>query len=111
MTVPTPDRFFLAHLLSPRSIAVVGASERPEAIGTRVIRNLRRMGFPGAIYPVNPRYATLGDLPCYPSLAALPETVDAAFFGIPAAGGPAMLAQAADAGIRAVFINANGYAD
>jgi acyl-CoA synthetase (NDP forming) len=116
MTVPAPDKLPrdklpLDRLLSPRSIAVVGASERPEAIGTRVIRNLRLMGFPGAIYPVNPRYATLGDLTCYPSLAALPETVDAAFFGIPAAGGPEMLAQAADAGVRAVFINANGYAD
>ncbi len=101
----------LDKLLSPRSIAVVGASERPEAIGTRVIRNLQLMGFPGAIYPVNPRYPMLGDLACYPSLAALPEPVDAAFFGVPASGGPDLLEQAADAGIRAVFINANGYAD
>lgn len=101
----------LDKLLSPRSIAVVGASERPEAIGTRVIRNLRLMGFPGTIYPVNPRYPMLGDLICYPSLAALPEVVDAAFFGVPASGGPELLEQAADAGIRAVFINANGYAD
>src|SRR5580693_6088804 len=106
MTRPALDK-----LLSPRSIAVVGASERPEAIGTRVIRNLRLMGFPGAIYPVNPRYSTLGDLTCYPSLAALPETVDAAFFGVPAGGGPELLTQAADAGIGAVFINANGYED
>ena len=101
----------LDKLFSPRSIAVVGASERPEAIGTRVIRNLRLMGFPGAIYPVNPRYSTLCELTCYPSLVALPETVDAAFFGIPAIGGPELLAQAADVGIGAVFINANGYAD
>ena len=101
----------LDKLLSPRSIAIVGASERPEAIGTRVIRNLRLMGFPGAIYPVNPRYPMLGDLACYPSLAALPEQVDSAFFGVPASGGPDLLEQAADAGIRAVFINANGYAD
>jgi acyl-CoA synthetase (NDP forming) len=101
----------LDKLLSPSSIAVVGASERPDAIGTRVIRNLRLMGFPGSIYPVNPRYPTLGDLTCYPSLAALPEPVDAAFFGVPASGGPDLLEQAADAGIRAVFINANGYAD
>ncbi len=101
----------LEKLLSPRSIAVVGASERPDAIGTRVIRNLRLMGFPGPIYPVNPRYETLGDLRCYPSLAALPETVDAAFFGVPASGGPALLRHAGEAGIRAVFINANGYAD
>jgi acetyltransferase len=57
MTRPALDK-----LLSPRSIAIVGASERPEAIGTRVIRNLRLMEFPGAIYPVNPRYPMLGDL-------------------------------------------------
>lgn len=101
----------LQRLLSPRSIAVVGASERPEAIGTRVIRNLRLMGFPGAIYPVNPRYQHIGDLRCYPSLASLPETVDAAFLGVPASGGPDLLMEAAEAGIRAVFINANGYAD
>ena len=106
MKTPTLDR-----LLSPRSIAVVGASERPDAIGTRVIRNLRLMGFPGPIYPVNPRYPVIGDLRCHPSLAALPETVDAAFFGVPANGGPDLLEQAADAGIQAVFINANGYAD
>jgi acyl-CoA synthetase (NDP forming) len=48
---------------------------------------------------------------CYPSLAALPEMVDAAFFGVPASSGRALLEQAADAGIDAVFINANGYAD
>ena len=56
----------LDKLMNPRSIAVVGASERREAIGTRVIRNLRLMGYPGTIYPVNPRYETLGDLRCYP---------------------------------------------
>jgi acetate---CoA ligase (ADP-forming) len=111
MTAPTKLQLPLDKLLSPRSIAVIGASERPEAIGTRVIRNLRTMNFPGVIYPVNPRYSTLGDLQCYPSLAALPQTVDAAFIAIPSSGGPEMLQQAADAGIPAVFINANGYAD
>jgi acetate---CoA ligase (ADP-forming) len=98
-------------LLSPRSIAVVGVSERSDAIGTRVIRNLRVMQFVGPIYAVNPRYAQIGDLPCYPSLEALPESVDAAFFAVPANGGPHLLEQAADAGIRAVFINAAGFAD
>jgi acyl-CoA synthetase (NDP forming) len=101
----------LDKLLSPRSIAVVGASERPDAIGARVIRNLRLMGFPGPIHPVNPRYSEVGGLPCYRSLGALPEPVDAAFFGVPASSGPELLEQAAEAGIRAVFINASGYAD
>ena len=41
--------------MNPRTLAIVGASERPEAIGTRVLNNLRIMGFPGSIYLVNPR--------------------------------------------------------
>ena len=101
----------LDRLMNPRAIAVVGASERPEAIGTRVINNLRIMGYPGAIYPVNPRYQKLGDLACFPSLAALPEPVDAAFLAVPAAQGPGLMEEAAAAGIRAVFTNASGYAD
>ncbi len=101
----------LHKLLSPRSIAVVGASERPDAIGSRVINNLRTMGFSGPIYPVNPRYTEVCGLPCHASLSALPERVDAAFLGVPARNGPDLLEQAADAGIQAVFINANGYAD
>ncbi len=101
----------LDKLLKPRSIAVVGASERPDAIGTRVIRNLRRVGFAGSIYPVNPRYEQLEGVACAPSLAALPERVDAAFFAVPAPQTPELMQQAAAAGIGAVFMNANGFAD
>ena len=101
----------LERLLKPGSVAVVGASERPEAIGTRVIRNLRLMSFQGPIYPVNPRYDELAGLLCYPSLSALPQRVDAAFLAVPATAGPALLREAGACGIKAVFINANGYAD
>jgi acyl-CoA synthetase (NDP forming) len=98
----------LDKLMNPRSIAVVGASERQDALGSRVIRNLRALGYTGRIYPVNPRYKSIGDLICFPALAELPERVDAAFL---AAQGPDLVEDAANAGIRAVFMNANGYAD
>lgn len=101
----------LDKILRPKSIAVVGVSERPEAIGTRVLNNLRKMGFAGPLYPVNPRYETIGDLKCYPSLTALPEPVDAAFLAVPSSGGPDLVEEAGKCGIRALFINANGYAD
>src|SRR5262245_25081042 len=101
----------IERILRPRSVAVVGASERPEAIGTRVVNNLRKMRFAGSLYPVNPRYEAIGDLKCYPSLSALPETVDAAFLAVPAVGGPDLVEEAGRCGIRALFINANGYAD
>jgi acyl-CoA synthetase (NDP forming) len=99
------------QLLAPQSIAVVGASERPDAIGTRVIRNLQLMGYKGRIYPVNPKYGELAGLKCCPSLSDLPEIVDAAFLAVPAAAGPDLLDEAGRKGIRAAFINANGYAD
>src|ERR1700758_5211686 len=99
------------HLVAPQSIAVVGASERPDAIGTRVIHNLQLMGYKGRIYPVNPKYGELAGLKCCPSLSELPEIVDAAFLAVPAAAGADLLEEAGRKGIRAAFINANGYAD
>jgi acyl-CoA synthetase (NDP forming) len=101
----------LDKLMNPRSIAVVGASERQDALGSRVIRNLRALGYTGRIYPVNPRYKSIGDLTCFPALTELPERVDAAFLAVPAAQGPDLVEDAAKAGIPAVFMNANGYAD
>jgi acetate---CoA ligase (ADP-forming) len=98
-------------LLAPRSVAVVGASPREDSIGFRIIRNLRRMNFPGEIVPVNPRYPDVSGLACCPSLLALPRPVDAAFIAVPAAQGPALVDEAGRAGIRAVLINASGYAD
>ena len=104
-------RLPIKKILRPKSIAVVGVSERPEAIGTRVMNNIRKMGFAGPLYAVNPRYETIGELKCYPALSALPEPVDAAFLAVPSSGGPDLVEEAGRCGIRALFINANGYAD
>jgi acetate---CoA ligase (ADP-forming) len=101
----------LDRLFRPRSIAVVGASTRPGAIGLRVIRNLRRMGFEGDIIAVNPRYQEVEGLPCVPSVEALPPGVDSVFIAIPAEQGPDVLDAAGRHGIRSAFVNASGYAD
>jgi acyl-CoA synthetase (NDP forming) len=107
----TTKNIAIDRLLNPRSVAIVGASERPDAIGTRVMINLRHMGYEGRIYPVNPRYDSLGGLKCYPSLAALPETVDAAFLAVPSTAGPELAEQAGQCGIKALLLNASGYND
>jgi acyl-CoA synthetase (NDP forming) len=65
----------LRALLQPRSVAVLGASENP-SIGRSLIESLRRFGFPGTIYPVNPRYRTVLGLDCYPGVADLPDPPD-----------------------------------
>jgi acetate---CoA ligase (ADP-forming) len=65
----------LDALLRPRSVAVLGASERP-SIGRGVIESLALLGFPGDVYPINPKYETLLGRRCYPSIASLPAGVD-----------------------------------
>jgi acyl-CoA synthetase (NDP forming) len=71
----------LEPLIAPRSIAVLGASERP-SIGRSLIESLATLGFSGAVYPVNPRYPELLGKPCYASVDALPEAPDVVAFCI-----------------------------
>lgn len=66
----------ISRLMAPRSVALIGASDRGETFGTRVFRQLCNFGFAGPIYPINPRATELNGRKCYPNLAALPETPD-----------------------------------
>ena len=74
----------LDAILRPRSIAIVGASQDPTKIGGRPVQLLQRFGFPGAIYPVNPRATEVQGLPAFASLAALPQAPDLAIIAVAA---------------------------
>ena len=78
--MPQPHR--LDPLLRPRSIAVVGASDRVGQPGNEILVNLRKGGFAGTIYAVNPGRETAGGLSCHASLEALPEVPDLAVFTV-----------------------------
>ncbi|MGQ0602765.1 MAG: acetate--CoA ligase family protein, partial [Anaerolineales bacterium] len=93
----------LTPLLNARSVAIVGISQ-PDRFGGRLYANLTRFGYPGAIYGINPRYATLYDQPCYPSLSALPARPDLAILAVPNERLLSAMEEAAGLGIRAVFI-------
>ena len=73
----------IARLLRPRSVAVVGASDKPGALGASVLGNLDRNGFAGAVHPINPNRAAIGERPCLASVNDLPEGVDVAVLAIP----------------------------
>jgi acetate---CoA ligase (ADP-forming) len=98
----------LDPLLAPRSIAFIGASTRPDTPGNVMVRMPQLAGFRGRLYPVNPRYATVENLTCYPSLAALPETVDHVVLGVSSIRLEAALAEAIAHGARAVTVFASG---
>jgi predicted CoA-binding protein len=79
-------------LLDPASIAIIGASDRNGSWAKRVYRTLKRGGYKGAIYPVNPRSETVWDQKCYPDLASLPGKPDHVVVLVPGAGAIEVLA-------------------
>ena len=110
MTVPATDSG-LARLLEPRSIAVVGATDRPDAYGDTILRNLERLGFDGALYGVNPGRTSIRGIPCVPSLDDLPGPVDAVAVAVPAAGVPAVIADAARLGCGGAVVVSAGFGE
>lgn len=71
------------RLLKPRSIAIVGASDKPGALGGTLLSNLQRNRYSGAIYPINPKRDEIAGLACLKSPAELPEGVDCAVLAVP----------------------------
>ncbi len=99
----------LAALLSPRSIAIVGASEDPARPGNETLRALTTLGYRGAIYAINPKYRELQGRPCFPSLAQVPGDIDLVVCAVPAAAVPEVIGQAAQKGVRLAVIMSGGF--
>src|SRR5262249_34023706 len=74
----------LDALMAPRSIAIIGASQEPTKIGGRPVDLLRRHGYAGRIYPVNPKAATVQGLQAYASIDEVPEAPDLAIIAVDA---------------------------
>jgi acyl-CoA synthetase (NDP forming) len=100
----------LDPLLSPKSIAVVGASESPGA-GLNVIENLFFLGYKGKIYPVNPRRSTVLGLTCYPDLSSIPGEVEMVAIVLAADKVLPVLMEGARKGIKAAWAFASGFAE
>lgn len=94
----------LDHLFAPRSIAVIGASNREHSVGATVLANLVGGGFRGDIHPVNPKHDALLGRKTYRNVAALPSAPDLAVICTPAATVPDIIAQLGAAGTRAAIV-------
>ncbi|MGH9093497.1 MAG: CoA-binding protein, partial [Acidimicrobiales bacterium] len=104
---PHPLRF----LHDPASVAVVGASDDPDKIGGRPVRYLRRFGFAGALYPVNPARETVQGLPAYPDLGSLPEVPEVAVVAVPGAAAVEAVERCAAMGVRGCVVFSSGFAE
>ncbi|GEL27103.1 hypothetical protein PSU4_60570 [Pseudonocardia sulfidoxydans NBRC 16205] len=97
-------------IFQPSAVAIMGASPR-SAHARDTLRNLRTLGYDGPVYAVNPKYDEFEGMPCYPSLADVPETVDLATIVTAAPSAVELLDQAGRHGVRAATIYAMGFAD
>ncbi|MEP7023257.1 MAG: GNAT family N-acetyltransferase, partial [Actinomycetota bacterium] len=98
----------LIPLLRPRSVAVVGVGRKPGSIGRMILRNIRAAGFTGPVYAVNPGASEIDGLPCFPSVAALPEPADLAVLAVPAAAVPAAAQACGSRGTKALVVIGSG---
>lgn len=101
----------LNSLLNPSSVAIVGASSRPGALGQRVLDNLLRGGYEGRVHPVHPGESRIAGLDCHPSLEALPEAPECVAIALGADRVLPVLEQAAGRGSRAAVVFASGFSE
>jgi len=99
----------LDKIFKPKQIAVIGASSSHGKVGNTVLENLMQAGFPGTIYPVNPKPGQIAGLKVFASVADLPEQVDLAIICTPAATVPDLVQQCGEAGIMGVIILTAGF--
>lgn len=100
----------LLLLFQPRSIAVIGASDRSGSVGATVIRNVLEGGFDGPIWPVNPRHRTIAGRIAYRSASELPAAPELAVVCTPPAAVPAIVAELGQCGTRAAVVLTGGLA-
>jgi len=99
----------LQALFQPDSIAVIGASKNQTKIGYSIMANIRDSGYPGSIYPLNPREEEILGYRCYPSLRELGKAVDVAVISVPADGSLNVARDCGAAGVKFLVVVSSGF--
>jgi acetyltransferase len=100
---------YLHPLFHPNSVAVFGASNRENSVAGIIYGNLRKSGFSGRVYPINPKYETLQGEKCYASAADLPEPPELAIIATPAATIPQIMDDCGRRGVRYAVVLSAGF--
>ncbi|MHB8599544.1 MAG: bifunctional acetate--CoA ligase family protein/GNAT family N-acetyltransferase [Ktedonobacteraceae bacterium] len=103
------QRHPLNVIFEPKSIAVIGATEKVGSVGRTILWNLISNPFGGTVFPINAKRASVLGIKAYPNLAALPEQVDLAVIVTPAATVPGLIAECVDAGVKGAIIISAGF--
>ena len=101
----------LSPFFTPRSVAIVGATENVIRIGGRPLDYMLRYNFPGRVYPVHPKLKQIQGVTAYPSLTDIPDDVELAVIAVSAALTEGVVLEGINKGIRAFIVFGSGYAE
>ncbi len=107
----TAEARSVARILAPRSIAVVGASRRPDSLGHVVFRRLLEGGFEGPVYPVNPEAGYVASVRAHPSVLDVPDDVDLAVVVVPAGDVEAVVEDCGRKRVQGLVVISAGFAE
>lgn len=102
---------YLTKLFKPSSVAVFGASDRPESVGANALANLITAGFKGPIYPINPKHQMVQNQVCYATIDAAPGVPDLVVIATPAKTIPAIIQACGEVGVSNAVILSAGFED
>ena len=108
-TAPTPARGALEPLFLPRSVAVIGATDRPGTVGRSVVTNLLDSKFPLTVYPVNPSHPEVAGIKTQKQISDIPGGVDLALVVTPAQIVPQIIGECVDAGVKSAVVISAGF--
>jgi len=103
------DRHPLDVIFKPRSVAVIGATEKSGSVGRAVLQNLIATPFGGPVFPVNPKRSAVMGIKAYASIAEVPDEVDLAVLVTPASSIPSLVGDCVDAGVKGAIVISAGF--
>src|SRR5579871_824252 len=110
MAAPSSFETSALHVFfAPKSVAVIGATEKAGAVGRTILWNLISSPFGGTVYPVNPKRTSILGIKAYPSLEHIPDQVDLAVIVTPAETVPGVIRECAEHGIKGAIVISAGF--
>lgn len=105
------EKHYLSPLFEPRCVAIIGATERENALGAVLLANMLAAGFKGSLYAINPKHTTVQGIPCFAHIKQIPEHVDLALIATPAGSVPGLVDECGQAGVSVAAVLSAGFGE
>ncbi|MFV8823180.1 GNAT family N-acetyltransferase [Thauera sp. WH-2] len=105
------DKHYLTPLLEPRSVGIIGASEREASLGNVLMRNMLEAGYKGKLFAINPKHEKVHGVVCYKSVEDVPQRLDLVVIAVRAEKAPAIMDACGRAGVKAAIILSSGFSE